>query len=144
MLSVDRIDHGVKAVDDPALVADLAASGTPLTTCPVSNHRLRVYGDEYPAKLGALLANGLTVTINSDDPAYFLRPGADPPAGAYIADNYEYAAQVGGLGLDAVAELARRSFRSAFVPEEEKARLLEGVESALAAARAPQGADAAE
>jgi adenosine deaminase len=131
-LAVDRIDHGVKALDDAALVRDLVASQTPLTTCPVSNVRLRVYGDAYAGKLRQLLHSGLCVTIHSDDPAYFLRLDGSG-CSAHIADNYAFAAVVGGLDAAGIAELARRSFRAAFLPEADKQRLLAAVDDALLA-----------
>jgi adenosine deaminase len=78
-LGVVRIDHGVRAIEDPALMSRLATEGIPLTMCPLSNQRLQVTPDlrQYPA--AKFLAAGMTVTINSDDPAYF---------GGYVADNY--------------------------------------------------------
>lgn len=74
-LKVDRVDHGVRCLDDPALLARCVASQVPLTTCPLSNAHLRIYGDEYAIKLAELMRTGACVTINSDDPAYFLELG---------------------------------------------------------------------
>lgn len=78
LLGVKRIDHGVRASEDPALLARLAADGVALTVCPLSNLKLRVFPDMHAHTLGQLLAAGVKVTLNSDDPAYF---------GGYLNDN---------------------------------------------------------
>ena len=112
VLRVERIDHGVRCLEDPALVARLARDGVPLTVCPLSNVKLCVFPDLAHHNLKALLAAGLKVTLNSDDPAYF---------GGYINQNYldTFAA----LKLDAVAAytLARNSLEASFVSEARKA-----------------------
>ncbi|MEO8281181.1 MAG: adenosine deaminase, partial [Ideonella sp.] len=69
-LKVERIDHGVRSIDDPALMARLAETKMPLTVCPLSNVKLRVYKTMADHQLPALLAAGIVATINSDDPAY--------------------------------------------------------------------------
>ena len=79
VLAVERIDHGVRCVESPALVARLAALRMPLTVCPLSNVKLCVFKTMAEHSLPALLAAGLCATINSDDPAYF---------GGYINDNF--------------------------------------------------------
>ncbi len=79
VLKVERIDHGVRCVEDPALVERLAAERMPLTVCPLSNVKLCVYQTMAEHQLPALLAAGLCATINSDDPAYF---------GGYVNQNY--------------------------------------------------------
>ena len=124
VLGVHRIDHGNRSLDDPDLVADLAASGIALTVCPLSNHKLGVVEDLLSHPLAEMLERGLLVTVNSDDPAYF---------GGYVNANYR--ALRDALGLDDVTlvELARNSFRASFLTEEEKARHLAEVD-ALAAA----------
>lgn len=124
VLGVHRIDHGNRSLDDPELVADLAASGIALTVCPLSNHKLGVVEDLLSHPLAEMLERGLLVTVNSDDPAYF---------GGYVNANYR--ALRDALGLDDVTlvELARNSFRASFLTEEEKARHLAEVD-ALAAA----------
>jgi adenosine deaminase len=141
-LHVERIDHGVRSLDDDSLVAQLAASQTPLTTCPISNLRLRVYGDTYAQHLAQLLRAGVCVTINSDDPAYFLALDGSG-RGAYIGANYEYAAAVGGLDCAGVAALAKRSFHASFLPDEDKQRLLAAVDEALLLASCDAPAEAA-
>ena len=88
MLGVERVDHGVRCIEDAALVRRLAADGTPLTMCPLSNVRLRVVPDLAAHPLPRLLDAGVRVTINSDDPAYF---------GGYVADNYVAVAEAFGL-----------------------------------------------
>ena len=86
---MERVDHGIRSVEDPALLRRLAADGTPLTVCPLSNVRLRCVPTIAAHPLPTLLDAGVNVTINSDDPAYF---------GGYVADNY--LAIASGLGLD--------------------------------------------
>ena len=102
VLGVERVDHGVRCIEDPALVRRLAADRTPLTMCPLSNVRLRVVPDLAAHPLPRLLDAGVRVTINSDDPAYF---------GAYVADNYVAVAQalraVGGRPVGPGPSLAR-------------------------------------
>jgi len=100
LLGVERIDHGIRSVEDPALLRRLAADGTALTVCPLSNVRLCCVPAMKHHPLPRLLDAGVRVTVNSDDPAYF---------GGYIADNY--LALATGLGLDApvLAALAENS-----------------------------------
>lgn len=116
VLKVERIDHGVRCVEDPALVRRLAQERVPLTVCPLSNIKLRVFGEMHQHNLGELLAAGLVATVNSDDPAYF---------GGYLNQNYldTFAA----LPLDAshAYTLARNSFEASFASAEDKARWIE-------------------
>lgn len=117
VLGAERIDHGVRAVEDAALVADLARTALPLTVCPLSNIALGVVSaTQNHAR--ALFDAGVVVTINSDDPAYF---------GGYIAENYE-AVVASGFDLPELAELARNSITASFAGEERKAHLLTRVE----------------
>ncbi len=118
-LGVERIDHGVRAEDDPALIARLAASGTPLTMCPLSNERLRVVATLEDHNLKRLLDAGVTVTVNSDDPAYF---------GGYVADNYLAVAQALQLDRDDLVALARNSITASFLQEAEKRTLLDDLD----------------
>ena len=122
VLEARRIDHGVRCLEDDRLVARLAAEQIPLTVCPLSNVRLRVFTSLRQHDLPALLRRGLLVTINSDDPAYF---------GGYVADNLSAVAEVFGLPRDAIAELARNSFRAAFLPDPVKARYLDEVDRSV-------------
>ncbi|MFI9507633.1 adenosine deaminase [Nocardia sp. NPDC052566] len=108
-IEVDRIDHGTNIVEDDRLVELAKSKGIGLTCCPVSNSF--VTEQMKSAELSALLDRGLTVTVNSDDPAYF---------GAYAADNYVALARHAGLGIEQLVTLAENSFRAAWLS---KARL---------------------
>jgi len=107
VLQVERIDHGVRSVDDPALMQRLAATRMPLTVCPLSNVKLCVYPTMAQHQLPALLAAGLCATINSDDPAYF---------GGYMNQNFvETFAALPQLTAQHAYQLARNSFEASFV-----------------------------
>jgi adenosine deaminase len=101
ILKVRRIDHGVRCLEDPELVDRLVAEQIPLTVCPLSNVRLRVYDTIRDHPLRAMLARGLKVTINSDDPAYF---------GGYVNENYEALE----LTREEYEKLAKNSFDASF------------------------------
>src|SRR5262249_42269111 len=107
LLQADRIDHGVACMDDPALVRQLAARGTPLTVCPLSNGRLKVPPSLTAHPLRAMLEAGLNVTINSDDPAYF---------GGYVTDNLAQCRDALALSDAQLALLARNSLTACFLP----------------------------
>ena len=125
VLKVERIDHGVRCVEDPALVQRLAQQGTPLTVCPLSNIKLCVFKTMAEHNLRTLLDAGLKVTINSDDPAYF---------GGYVNENYleTFAA----LPLDAshAYTLARNSLEASFVDEAHKAGWISQLDEVFARA----------
>ncbi|MFC0687346.1 adenosine deaminase [Novosphingobium clariflavum] len=123
VLGVDRIDHGNRALEDPALIERLAREGMTLTVCPLSNHKLCVVDDLADHPIDAMLARGLKATINSDDPAYF---------GGYVADNYRAVATARGLDRAALARLARNSFTGSFLPEEAVAAHLARIDAYLA------------
>ena len=107
VLRVERIDHGVRCLEDPALVRRLAAARVPLTVCPLSNVKLCVYGEMESHRLPELLAAGLCATVNSDDPAYF---------GGYMNANFLAAfAALPALGAAEAYALARNSFDASFV-----------------------------
>ncbi|MFT3963488.1 adenosine deaminase [Propionivibrio sp.] len=125
VLQAERIDHGVRAEEDPALLRRLAAARTPLTMCPLSNLKLRVVDNLREHNLARLLRAGLRVTLNSDDPAYF---------GGYMNANFIAAADALGLSRDELAALARNGFLAAFVTEDERRPWLDEVQ-ALAAAQ---------
>jgi adenine deaminase len=111
-LHVERIDHGVRCVEDPALVTRLAADRMPLTVCPLSNVKLCVYKTMAEHQLPALLAAGLCATINSDDPAYF---------GGYVNQNYlETFAALPQLTALHAHTLAANSFEASFLGAERK------------------------
>jgi adenosine deaminase len=124
LLHVSRIDHGIRALDDPALVARLARERVPLTVCPLSNVRLRVVDDIRRHPLRTMIDQGLFVTVNSDDPAYF---------GGYVNENFVAVQQGLGLSDDDVARLARNSFEAAFLSKEEQQSLLRRVDDYVSA-----------
>jgi len=105
VLGVERVDHGARAIEDASLVRRLAADGTPLTMCPMSNVRLNVVPDLAAHPLPRLLDAGVRVTVNSDDPAYF---------GGYVADNYLAIAEAHQLSGTDLAGLAQASLDACF------------------------------
>lgn len=113
VLGVERIDHGLRCMEDPELVERLVRERVPLTLCPLSNVRLRaidVLGDH---PLRAMMAAGLVVTVNSDDPAYF---------GGYVGDNFDGVRDALGLTSEQLRELARNSFEASFLEDDEARR----------------------
>ncbi|WP_372509245.1 adenosine deaminase [Streptomyces kronopolitis] len=120
ILGVDRIDHGVRCMEDEQLVARLVADQVPLTVCPLSNVRLRVIDDLADHPLPAMLDAGLLVTVNSDDPSYF---------GGYAEDNFRAVRDALGLDQEILRTLARNSFRAAFLDEAARARHLRDVDA---------------
>jgi len=111
LLQVKRVDHGVRSAEDPALLARLVRDRVPLTVCPLSNVRLRVFDRMEDHNLKRLLRQGLCVTVNSDDPAYF---------GGYVAENYLAAFRALVLSRADIVQLASNSFEASFLPEAEK------------------------
>lgn len=120
LLAVERVDHGVRCDEDPALVERLVRDQVPLTVCPLSNVKLRVFDRMVDHNLARLLARGLCVTINSDDPAYF---------GGYLADNYRAIADALPLGAAELKALARNAIRAAWLEPARKAELLARVDA---------------
>jgi adenosine deaminase len=118
-LKVLRIDHGVRCSEDPALVRELAAARIPLTVCPLSNVKLGVFPSLARHNLKELLDQGLCVTVNSDDPAYF---------GGYVAENYRAAAGALGLSRQDIVQLAKNSFEASFLNPQEKRRWTDAVD----------------
>jgi adenosine deaminase len=114
VLQVQRIDHGVRCLEDPALVQRLARMQMPLTVCPLSNVKLRVFDRLQDHNLPALLSAGLRATVNSDDPAYF---------GGYLAHNFvQTFAALPQLGARQAWQLAANSLEASFAPDAHKAR----------------------
>jgi adenine deaminase len=113
LLQARRIDHGVRSLEDERLVDRLAEERIPLTVCPLSNVKLRVFPSLAQHNLKKMLDRGLVATINSDDPAYF---------GGYVADNFEAAASALQLSRDQLITLARNSFAASFLPDSDKQR----------------------
>jgi adenosine deaminase len=118
LLGVARIDHGVRASDDAALLERLREQQIPLTVCPLSNQRLRVTPDLTVHPLLELLDRGLCVTVNSDDPAYF---------GGHLLENFAAVEQSLGLDGSRALALVRNSFRGAFLDRDHKLRWLREV-----------------
>jgi adenosine deaminase len=119
-LGAERIDHGIRSLEDPELVRHLAQDHVPLTVCPFSNVRLRAVDTLADHPLPAMLAAGLHVTVNSDDPAYF---------GGYAGENLAAVAEQFGLGAADLARLARNSVTGSFAPEDRRRELLAEVDA---------------
>lgn len=122
VLGVERIDHGVRSLEDDDLVERLKEDQIPLTVCPLSNVALRVVDrlEEHP--LREMIDRGLLVSVNSDDPAYF---------GGYVGDNYLGLSNALGLQADTLAGLARNSINSSFAEALRKAELITQLEDFL-------------
>jgi adenine deaminase len=120
-LGASRIDHGVRATEDPALLQRLRTERIPLTVCPLSNVKLRVFDSIDHHNLPQLLDAGLCVTINSDDPAYF---------GGYINENFQVVSDAFNLTEHQVTALARNSFEAAFIDDGHRAALLAELQAA--------------
>ena len=119
----ERIDHGVRSLEDPALVAELAKRRTPLTVCPLSNLKLCVVNDLRDHPMKRLLDAGLCAMVNSDDPAYF---------GGYMNANFVQTVQALDLSREDVITLARNSFEASFVSDARRAELMSLLDSAIA------------
>jgi adenine deaminase len=119
LLGVERIDHGVRCSEDPALMQRLARERVPLTVCPLSNIRLKVFDRIESHNLKRLLDAGLCVTVNSDDPAYF---------GGYVVENYLAAQQGLDLSAQQIRLLARNSFEASFLSTGERQRWMTAVD----------------
>ncbi|MFN7237562.1 MAG: adenosine deaminase [Brevundimonas sp.] len=122
LLHVDRIDHGNRAMEDAGLIRRLADARMTLTVCPLSNLKLCVVHDLAAHPVPEMLRQGLHVTLNSDDPAYF---------GGYVNDNYRALARAVGLGREDLVRIARNSFEGAFLGEAETAARLAEIDAYL-------------
>ena len=120
LLKVRRIDHGVRCLEDAELVERLVAEQIPLTVCPLSNVKLRVFDTLEQHNLVQLLDAGLCVTVNSDDPAYF---------GGYVGENFRQVQQALGLDAAQLQVLARNAFTASFLSQDEIARHLHAVDA---------------
>ncbi|EOM77358.1 adenosine deaminase [Rhodococcus rhodnii] len=116
LLGAERIDHGIRALEDPALVQRLVDEEIPLTVCPLSNVRLEVVDSLAHHPLRTMLDAGLLVTVNSDDPAYF---------GGYVDENFEQLRTTLDFTDDECDRLARNSIRASFLGEGRKRELLD-------------------
>lgn len=123
-LGAERVGHGVRAADDPALLERLAAAGVTLEVCPVSNVRLGVFDDLADVPLRRLRAAGVPVALGADDPLLF---------GSRLLAQYEAARAVHGFTDEELADLARCSVRGSRAPEDVRSRLLGGIDGWLAA-----------
>ncbi|MCM0019532.1 MAG: adenosine deaminase [Tagaea sp.] len=123
LLQARRIDHGVRCVEDDALVGRLRREAVPLTVCPLSNVKLRVFDRLEDHNLKRLLDLGLVVTINADDPAYF---------GGYLLDNWLATARALDLSAEDLVRLARNSFAASFLAPADKARHLAEIDAVAA------------
>jgi len=123
LLQVERIDHGVRALEDTKLVARLVEEQIPLTVCPLSNLKLRVFNTLEEHNLKKLLDAGVCVTINSDDPAYF---------GGYVAENFRRSQAALGLSADDIYTLAKNSFNASFLGDGDKKRCIAELDLAMA------------
>jgi adenosine deaminase len=112
LLKVRRIDHGVRSLEDPGLLRKIADARIPLTVCPLSNVKLRVFQKLSDHNLRRLLSAGACVSIHSDDPAYF---------GGYLNRNFIETADALGLGTDEIRKLAENSFEGSFLAPDAKA-----------------------
>jgi len=122
VLGVDRIDHGNRSLEDAALVKRLAKDGLALTVCPLSNLRLCVVKDMKQHPLRHMMDAGLTVTINSDDPAYF---------GGYMNENFASVGSALGLSAAELIRIARNGFAASFMTDTERQRSLDAFDRAI-------------
>lgn len=114
LLGAERIDHGVRVLDDDALTGRLAGRGTVFTVCPISNVRLKVVDAMVHHPIRRMLQRGLKVTVNSDDPSYF---------GGYIGDNFRAIHRDLGVTRDEMLAMARNAVGGAFVDEDRRLTL---------------------
>ncbi len=124
ILQAERIDHGVRCLEDPALVERLQRERIPLTVCPLSNVKLCVFPDLAHHPLPALLQSGLCATVNSDDPAYF---------GGYINQNFEATFAALPLAAGDAYSLARNSFTASFADAGAKRRWIDALDATFVA-----------
>ncbi len=120
LLKVNRIDHGVRSEEDPALMQRLIAEKMPLTVCPLSNLKLCVVDDMQQHNIRRLLQQGVHVTVNSDDPSYF---------GGYMNDNFIAIAEALDLSNDELKQLAINSFEASFISEADKANWISKIKA---------------
>jgi adenosine deaminase len=127
LLHVERVDHGVRSMEDPGLVTELRDKQVALTVCPLSNVALRVVDTLGDHVLPGMLEAGLLACVNSDDPAYF---------GGYVDDNLAAVRDAFGFDAGQLATLARNSFAACFAADTDKQRWMAEVDAWQAAARA--------
>ncbi|MFG0770589.1 adenosine deaminase [Vibrio plantisponsor] len=123
LLGVQRVDHGVRCVEDAALVEELKQTRMPLTVCPLSNLKLKVFQQMEQHNIVQLLRQGLCVTINSDDPAYF---------GGYMTDNFNAVSDAHPMSYQELAQFTLNAIEASFISDQEKARMTEQTKACLA------------
>jgi len=123
-LNVHRIDHGVRSIEEPEVIAELLRRGTPLTSCPLANLRCGIYSKVEEIPVAELLRKGVKMTLNSDGPAYF---------GGYIADNWVVVQEAFALSRDELVRLARNSVDASFASTARKAEIHAEIDRAMAA-----------
>lgn len=122
MLKVERVDHGVRCLEDDTLVEHLKEKQIPLTVCPLSNIKLKVFQKLEEHNLKTLMGRGLLVTINADDPSYF---------GGYLNENYLQTQKALDLTKDEIAQLAINSFKASFLPQDQKDKYIQQISQNL-------------
>ncbi|WP_287126255.1 adenosine deaminase [Desulfobacter sp.] len=122
-LKVQRIDHGVRALEDKSLINELKRRQIPLTVCPLSNIKLCVFKNIREHNFKALFDQGLCVTVNSDDPAYF---------GGYVVENYLALQNAFQLTRNDIAQLAINSFNAAFISQDKKDIFIDQIKKFMA------------
>jgi adenosine deaminase len=122
VLKVERIDHGVQAIHDAALMQRLAKDRIPLTVCPLSNLKLRVFPTLAQHNLGRMLDAGIMATVNSDDPAYF---------GGYVNENFTQTFAALGLTSQHAYQLARNSFDASFIDASLRSQYVQRLDAAF-------------
>ncbi|GAB2682094.1 adenosine deaminase [Aliiglaciecola aliphaticivorans] len=120
LLKVDRIDHGVRSVDDPKLLQTLVETQMPLTVCPLSNTKLCVFDDMAEHNILDLLAKDILVTVNSDDPSYF---------GGYLNENFEALHKGLNLNQQQLVKLVKNGFTGSFLSEQQKAHWIAQIDN---------------
>ncbi len=121
-LNVKRVDHGVKCLEDKSLVKELVKRKIPLTVCPFSNVKLGVFKSLREHNLKKMLDEGLTITVNSDDPAYF---------GGYINQNFLETVIALSLSKDEVFMMAKNSFEASFLEQKQKDKMIDSLHAAI-------------
>ena len=119
-LNVSRVEHGVNAFDDESLMQELITSQMPLTVCPLSNTKLKVFADMSEHTILKMLARGVCVTVNSDDPAYF---------GGYMTENFVALSNALNLTKDQAKQLVENSINASFIDDKAKHVMLENLAS---------------
>jgi len=120
LLKVERIDHGVRCLEDEKLVAYLKEHQIPLTVCPYSNVKLKVFENLKDHNLRNLLNKGLVAMINADDPAYF---------GGYLGENFVGTQKALDLSKEELKTLAKNSFKASFLSQDVKDKFYKEIDS---------------